>query len=403
MKLFGINFGSEIKQEPIKKTTAIVSPLQFGLETANYIGDDYIFNSSSISNLIQTQTKNIELLKFLYQNSPIHSSIITGKSRMVVGDGIVYDTTNLNETQKKIFETFLEATDGFSSLELISHKLEIDYQIYAWAALQITWDVTFKKIIKIKRINPEYLRFGRRNENDQIEEFYYSKDFTRNSSVYKTIPAFNIFNKTNTEQILLIENPLSIGKYFPTPNYISGLNWIQADVQIGVFHNSNIKNGFSPSLAIHFFNRPQDDNEAQELFQNLKAQYQGPKNAGRSMLFLNDDKENKVEVEAIPSTDLPEQFIAVKEQITENIVMAHGVTSGILFGIKTEGKLGTTNEFDNAYKIFEKTAITGDRSVLEYQLNRIMKINGFPTISFKPFKVFEDQIVEPTNINNTTN
>ena len=76
-------------------------------------------------------------------------------------------------------------------------------------------------------------------------------------------PERNIEHPT---QILYVK-PFSPGSfYYPKPDYVGSINYIELDKEIGVYHINNMKNGMSPSFSIHFKNGipPQEEETESE-------------------------------------------------------------------------------------------------------------------------------------------
>ena len=76
------------------------------------------------------------------------------------------------------------------------------------------------------------------------------------------------------------------------------------------------------------------------------------------------------------------------------ILYSHQAVSPILYGVKTPGQLGTTNEFENAFKILDKVVIENDRMILEDSINYLTSFNNIGKVTIKPFVVFEQNLIK---------
>jgi hypothetical protein len=62
-------------------------------------------------------------------------------------------------------------------------------------------------------------------------------------------------------------------------------------------------------------------------------------------------------------------FMQLNEQVQQEILMSHRVTSPMLFGIKTEGQLGGRNELIEAYEAFQTSYVEPRQAQLDRCLN----------------------------------
>ena len=77
----------------------------------------------------------------------------------------------------------------------------------------------------------------------------------------------------------------------------------------------------------------------------------------------------------------------INDLAINQILTAHGVTSPMLFGIKTSGQLGGSNELDVAYRIFLNTEIKPIQKKLEKYFNILLSINNEPSIKFNNYEL----------------
>jgi hypothetical protein len=108
-----------------------------------------------------------------------------------------------------------------------------------------------------------------------------------------------------------------------------------------------------------------------------KQQFKGADKAGKVITTFSDGKELAPEITPIQVSDLDKQFILIGESCVQQIISAHRVTSPMILGIATSGKLGYSNELEVSFKIFDKAVIAPDRLMLEKDFNIIMAYNGF--------------------------
>lgn len=323
----------------------------------------------------------------LYNSSAIHQSIITQKAKMISGNGFEYNDENLSYEQQIEFQKMLRFFDNEVSLTTFLDLISGDWELFGSIAIEIIWSRDFTKIVRFKRVNPSYIRSGKLDEG-KVNSYYYSKDWgnVRNNPPVE-IPAFDILNKTDYSQLLYVKKYNPNTEYYGVPSYVSAINWIKADAQIGVFHNMNIKNGFNPGIVLHFTKKPNSFEEREIIVNELKKQYSGARNSGKPLVFFSDGAENRTQIDTIQPSDLDKQFTVIHNQIVTQICSAHRVVSTELFGISIPGKLGNA-DVSIAYNIFENTVIAVERKVIQTLINDLLLINGIDVnLTLKPLNI----------------
>lgn len=402
-----MNFGSTQKvEQPITPTHKAVldNGWQKVMDTVNFaLQNEYIPPTASYivgaNGMVKWGHDNLFPLQLadLLNSSPMHQSIIKMKSDLVTGSGIQFKNySGLTPEQQTELTKFVNVADGCDkSLSDVASELSLDFQIFGAMALEVIWDLTFTKIIKINRIPMVNLRMHEENAIGKIEKFYFNKNWTRPNQ-YGTyeIPAFNISDRTNTNQLLYIKNPSVDGRYYGVPAYSSGLNWVAADAAISKFHLSNISHGMAPSLKIQFYKTYDSPEQRDEIVRGIERQYASQHNAGRAMIFFSDGKDYAPSIEPIQVNNIDKQFVTIANQIVQQILRAHRGVSGVLFGISTSNnKLSLQGEYENAFKIFTQIVVAPDRKILENVLNKVLKLNGIDAgLYFDQIQIFNGAI-----------
>jgi hypothetical protein len=173
-------------------------------------------------------------------------------------------------------------------------------------------------------------------------------------------------------------------EYYPKPDYIGSVNYIELTRQIGEYHVNNILNGFFPSL-IASFNNGIPSLEEQHLIKNqLQMSIQGAENAGKVLTFFNEERDRGVEFTAFPISDADKQYQFLSEECTKQIMIAHRVTSPLLFGVRDGGGLGSnTDEMRTALFIFQRQVIEPFQRLIEDGISIICEASNVvatPTI-----------------------
>ena len=143
-----------------------------------------------------------------------------------------------------------------------------------------------------------------------------------------------------------------------TPDYVSCNNWALIDSRVSEYHLNNISNGFSGSFMISFANGIPTAEERNDIERSLAAKFTGANNAGEVYIDFSDDKTRVPEITPISPDKLSEQYLALQEMLTANIMSGHRVTSPMLMGIKNDTGLGNNaDELNSAANFYLNSVV----------------------------------------------
>lgn len=331
----------------------------------------------------------------LLGKSAIHYAIVDGKSKMMAGDGYLFNGATDKEESLNVYnaldiptksklDLFLDNPNNEDDVQEIITKISKDYQITGSFAIEVIWSMDFSRINTLKYVDIRKVRSGN-IVNGKVKEYYYCRDWTDEWN-YKPVPiaAFDTEDKEHYNQLIFVKNG-NLDYYGEAP-YHGSLYWINIDSKMSIFHLSNISNGFAPSFSVKFYQRPVDDIEKKKITDSIVRQKSGETNAGKAFIFFSDGKDLAPDIEPINVSNLDKQYIALSELAVQNILTGSQVTSPALFGIQTPGSLSQGTELQTAYNIFNKSVIAPERKKVEKVLNKILKINQIPVkIELAPF------------------
>jgi hypothetical protein len=259
----------------------------------------------------------------LYNNSPIHSSILNAKANYIIGDGL-----KVNETPLNIKINPADKVDEFIN------KIVKDYLLFNYFAVEVIYNV-FNKPIEFHFVPAHKVRC-----NKSKTKFWVSEDWNLNCRpiIYDR---YKPNSKDNKSKIFFFDgyNP-SENNVYPTPEYSGSIKAIQNDIEIRNFNLNNIRNNFSVSTIITFFRGSNVSEDIKlKVFKDLKDSYTGSE--GRRMIIdFQDPSQPSADVKNISANDWDKAYQEVAKQVANDIYIGHQVTSPMLFGVKTEGQLG---------------------------------------------------------------
>lgn len=316
-------------------------------------------------------------LQSLLAKSAIHNSIFRRKVKMTYGNGLfVANENELTNNQKNKINKFLFELNPDESTQTIIKKISYDLQLYGGFALEIIYSKDKSKIVEIHHIDFNDVRCGK-IEDGKIKEYFVSSDWKNlKENPYEQFNAWNP-KKPGGSQIMYVRNYDSGQPYYPIENYRGGLNYINIDYYISNYHVNNLRNGLTPTVVISLPGPVPTEEERDILFKKIKKLYSSSDNAGKFILVFPEDGKNAPTITPIAVTDSDKQFVMLNELTTQGIVMAHNVTSPMLFGIKTQGQLGGRNEIITQAELFYNDVISQDQQMIEEAFSEILYYNNF--------------------------
>lgn len=314
----------------------------------------------------------------LCSTSALHNAIVKSKSRMMAGSDIAIKGVEDSKEYIKTLELHkaVQLASQIDQFDQIREPLSVDFQTMGAYAFEVIYNFDFSRILEMNHVEVQNIRSGK-YVNGKIENYYYSDDWNKGTVKPITIAAFDPKNKKDHRQLIYRYEYSTGQSYYGKPSYQSALSWIKLDSEIGLFHLSNIENGFFPSIHMSYYKKPASKEEQNTILAMQKQQFKGADNAGKVITTFSDGKELAPEIKPIQVSDLDKQFIIIGETAVQQIISAHRVTSPMLLGVATPGKLGYSNELEPAMKIFENTVIAPERLLLQNDFNKIMQINAF--------------------------
>lgn len=308
----------------------------------------------------------------LYRNVPTLQSIING-----LGDYIIGDAVNINDP---LFSVKCNR-DG-DCIEDIVKNIALDYGIYGGFALNIIRN----KVGKICEIY--YLDFKNIRSDKKNNMFFYSEDWDKTTYgrvKYLQYPAFDPEATDVPNSIFYFKNNKN-GTY-PFPLW--GSSTISAELCKGIseYHLNNLKNGLTANVIINFNNGVPDDEVKEEIEDSINEKFCGAENSGRPMITFNADKDHTLTVEKIDVDNYVDRYKTLQEWARQELFTSFRANPS-LFGIATEGSQINKEDYNEAYKLFNRTIV---RPMQKQICNAFKKIFGNDVLIIEPFTIdFEE-------------
>jgi capsid portal protein len=299
--------------------------------------------------------------------STTNAASVEGIADLIYGKGIYSKNEPFNEILNKLLP----------QEEL--KKVSFDLKLFGNAAFQVYWDETHTKIKKMYHVPVQTLRAEKLYGSPKIENYYYCVDWNDMKKVRdkKKIPAFETSNEKM--EILYIKNYCPGLYYYSLPDWISALQLAMSDGEISNLHFNNITNGFLPAVMINFNNGVPAPEERETIEDLIQAKFTGTDNAGRFMVSFNDDVTTKPTIDTINVENLHEKYDYVAEYVQDRILVAHRVTSPLLFGIRTKnnGFSSQSEEMKTAFSIMQTMTIAPFQNLILNTLDYALACSGY--------------------------
>jgi hypothetical protein len=130
---------------------------------------------------------------------------------------------------------------------------------------------------------------------------------------------------------------------------------------------------------INFNNGVPAPEERQTIEDLLQAKFTGTDNAGRFMVSFNDSAENKPTIDTINIESLHEKYEYVADYVQDRILVAHRVTSPLLFGVRTKANGFSSNaeEMKTAFSIMQTMTIAPFQNLILNSLDVVLSEGGY--------------------------
>ena len=328
-------------------------------------GKGYVLNGKD--------NKNYQYVIDRYKYSPTNSTIIDSYSTYIYGKGLTAKYTAENASQ------FAEVLKLISKKEL--KKVVKDFAVFHEASVEVILGKTGSKIAEVNHLPKNKVVPNKVNDKGEITSYWFCYDWNDTRKyVPEEIAAFT--KDTKEKRTVFIFKEYNIDEfYFARPSYFSGLNYAELEEEISIYCVNHIKNGLSAGHIINFNDGEADAEVKDAIERNINKKLAGANNSGKRVLSFNSNKENATTIEAIEISDAHQQYQFLSEEARKQLMVAHKVTSPILFGIKDNTGFG--NNADEMSVAFDELMMNVIQPMQEVILDGLMELLSQNNISIE--------------------
>jgi len=327
----------------------------------------------------------------MYNGSAWHQGILKTKTYYIAGGGLEVVNGQLDE--------FLLNKNTDFTIDEIAKEMAFDGEMFDSFCVIGTWNKEGTRVAKW-----EYYERDKVRTNSNESMYFTSDDWAQKKQSEE---------KTNYREILPLDMSKRVGKFlmcynapskqakgekgvYPKPNYVGGLTAINTDVLISQYHLFEIQNGFKGGTLINLANgQPESEEEARAHRDNIKGDTTNIEDTNEVIITFSDGGDNAPTVLSLNGNDLADRYNMTEKSVQQNILVAHGATNPVMFGINQEGSFNAA-ESQELFAIFNSVYVNSRQETLEYFINKMAELSGFEgELRFKevnPFKQAETTV-----------
>ena len=322
-----------------------------------------------------------------YNNSTTNNSVINSITKLIYGKGL--DATDSNRKPNEYAQMKMLLRKD------VVKKLVVDYKRLGQGYLQLIYNKAKNSIVRVEHMPTMNIRVEKCNEKGEITGYYYSDNWQDTKKFPpKRIPAFGYGDKTL--ELISVGNYTIGQKYYSNVDYLGALPYAQLEEEIADYLINDVQNGFAPTTIINFNNGIPDE-EKQELISNDVKRKTSGSHGVKTIVAFNNDETKKTTIDSVPLNNAPEHYSYLSEEARGKILLGHGVTSGLLFGIPSaNGFSSNADELKNAFVLFDNMIIRPFQENLCDMFDEILAFNNISlNLYFKTLQPLEFTDLSP--------
>ena len=273
-----------------------------------------------------------QYLRELAQTGAVHGSLCISIGDMMAGKAL----------EAGVYTRQLEGLSAYEVFYGCAH----DLKKYGGYYIEVIYSFDRASVAKLRHIPFEECRLSV-DSDEEINGVYHSNDWAatkRKRNRPEFIPLFNVAKKAEEPRQIYYCYNYTSGQYYPRPDYYSAINSIELAKEISVYHINNIVNGLTPSFIVSMFQGAPSPDDQRQIKNDWERQLTGARNAGKFIMTFNERDTPKPDITTFPLSDADKQYQFLSEESTSLIMVAHRVTTPLLFGIRSQSGFGSNKD-----------------------------------------------------------
>lgn len=304
-----------------------------------------------------------QYLLSLYRSVASLRSVINGSTDYVVGNGITSTIPLLMGEVNPEGQTIVDVVECMAK----------DYYIYGGYALEIGRNA-LGNIVSIRPLDFSKLRTNKHND-----VIYYAEDWRASRKTFHTYPSYMPNGKAEVS-VLYVKN--THYQTYPEPLYVASLKSCEVERAIDEYHLNAINNNFTASYIVNFNNGVPEDEQMREIEEQFVEKFTGKENAGRIAFSWNSSADNATTLHKLEQDNFGDRYTALAKHSRQQIYTSFRANPN-LFGIPTDNLGFSSEEYAEAFKLYNRTQIRPVQSMIVDSFDRIFGVKG--AIIITPF------------------
>ena len=295
----------------------------------------------------------------LIQQSPTASSIISGTVELI-------KRYSIKENYNLPCSPYIN--NKHDSIESLVENLVVDYITFGMISIQVIWN-KLGEIAELHHIPVEMIRL-----NEDKTKVWFNKKWKTYSTVSTVYPVFTGIVDTGYSQVYVYTNTGNRQTYGKSM-FAPAINDITAEAIASQYIKNSLESGLASRYVIDLPNSANLPDEQKEAIEKgIKDKFCGVENAGTFMIYFNNTAE-KLNVTKVDTDDSHEVFNSIRLAAKNNIfVSAHATPN--LFGDPTSTTGFNSQEYDEAFKLYDKMTIKPALKVITNAFNTIFNLDN---------------------------
>lgn len=224
------------------------------------------------------------------------------------------------------------------------------------------------------------LKNVRSNKDNTV--FWYAEKWDGRKEKAKEYPKFIPGATAQETGVVYVKRATDTGVY-PSPLWAASTKAAEIERCTDVYHLNSINNGFEGSAVVNFNNGVPDEDTRKKIEKEVNEKFGGYQNAGRIVISFNDAVTNKTTIDGLKTEDFGAKYESLSKWCRQQLFTAFRANPN-LFGISTESSGFNSEEYESAFKLFNRTTVKPFQTIITDAFQRIF---GAPVLTIKPFSI----------------